>query len=312
MAKKNKKTKSTKNNANNENNENTTEKFNNTLPIDETVMKVTITLLKIIMVISIIGLSFAKGLNSYKVFDMSIVHFLVTHPAFIFISLFFIVAIMYYKYASKMEQWLYYCMGSGGSAPWFIGIFTFIIFIDIFFGINFGKGFIERVISLSISIATFIISPIIGILLFLIFLVFTLLNIRMSGVFFIIYLYIYSFFGMILYGGDKGISGCYKQINDLILNAINNDGKDCESNGAVEQFVRYILSNVYDSMYLFLFIIILISGIFTYYKHMKSGAKAGFIFINTIVLVVTVVGKILYTLYKRRTSDKKPDDYDMD
>ena len=44
---------------------------------------------------------------------------------------------------------------------------------------------------------------------------------------------------------------------------------------------------------------------------MKSDAKSGFIFINTIILVGTIVGQILYRLYKGRTSGKKPDDYDM-
>jgi len=295
----------------NSSNTSTVQTFNSTLPIDKTVMDVTILLFKIIMLIAIIGLSFAKGFNGRKLFDMSIVHFLLTHPAFMFIMLFFIIAFMYYTYSSKMEQWLYYCMGSGGSAPWFIQTFTIIILIDIFIGIFIGIGFITQIISLVYAIITFTISPITSIIGFLIYLVFTLLNIRISGVFFIIYLYIYSYFGMVFYG-DQGISGCYKKINNLIIEAINNEGKECEDNGSVEQFVRYILSNVYDNMYLTLFIVLLISGIFTYYKHMKSDAKSGFIFMNTIILIGTVMGQILYTLYKRRTSDKKPDDYDIE
>jgi Ca2+-dependent lipid-binding protein len=89
----------------------TDRQFNNTLPIDKTTMKIISILIPVVLVTFIVGLSFAKGFDNGKIFDMSIVHFLVTHPAFIFVALFLIIATMYFTYASKMEHWLYYCMG---------------------------------------------------------------------------------------------------------------------------------------------------------------------------------------------------------
>jgi hypothetical protein len=288
----------------------TDRKFNNTLPIDKTTMKIMSTLIPVLLVTFIIGLSFAKGFDNGKVFDMSIVHFLVTHPAFIFVALFLIIATMYFTYASKMEHWLYYCMGSGGSAPWFIGLFTFIIMIDILIGINFGVGLIQKVIAIPLALLAFAMSPITSILGYLIYLVFTLLNLRMSGAFFIVYLYIHSFLGRAFYA-NGGITGGYDEIDKIIMESIKNVGKECESNGSIEQFVRIMLTNVYNNMYLVLFVMILLSGIFTYYKKMKSAAKSGFIFINTIILVGTVLYKVLYGLYNKRGDKSSSSDYDM-
>ena len=288
----------------------TDRQFNNTLPINKTVMKVMSTLIPILLVAFIIGLSFAKGFENGKVFDMSIIHFLTTHPAFIFVILFLIIATMYFKYASQMEHWLYYCMGSGGSAPWFIGLFTFIIIIDIFIGIRFGVGLIQKIIEIPLGLLTFAMSPLTSIIGYFIYLVFTLLNLRVSGAFFIIYLYIHSFLGLSFYA-KSGITGGYDEINKLIFESLSKEGKECESNGSIEQFVRKMLVSVFNNMYLVLFAMILVSGIFTYYKKMKSAAKSGFIFINTIILVGTIMFKLLYGLYNKRSDKSSSSDYDM-
>jgi hypothetical protein len=273
-------------------------------------MKIISILIPVLLVTFIVGLSFTKGFDNGKIFDMSIVHFLVTHPAFIFVALFLIIATMYFNYASKMEHWLYYCMGSGGSAPWFMGIFTFIIMIDILIGINFGVGLIQKVIAIPLALLAFTMSPITSILGYLIYLVFTLLNLRMSGTFFILYLYIHSFLGRAFYA-NGGITGGYDEINKIIMESIENIGKECESNGSIEQFVRKMLVSVFNNMYLVLFVMILLSGIFTYYKKMKSAAKSGFIFINTIILLGTVLYKVLYGLYNKRGDKSSSSDYDM-
>ena len=287
----------------------TDRQFNNTLPINKTVMKVMSTLIPILLVALIIGLSFAKGFENGKVFDMSIIHFLTTHPAFIFVILFLIIATMYFKYASKMEHWLYYCMGSGGSAPWFIALFTFIIIIDIFIGIRFDGGLFHRIIEIPVGLLTFAMSPLTSIIGYFIYLVFTLLNLRMSGTFFIIYLYIHSFLGLLY--AKSGITGGYHEITKLIFESLSKEGKECESNGSIEQFVRKMLVSVFNNMYLVLFVMILLSGIFTYYKKMKSAAKSGFIFINTIILVGTIMFKLLYGLYNKGDSQVSSSDYDM-
>ena len=44
---------------------------------------------------------------------------------------------------------------------------------------------------------------------------------------------------------------------------------------------------------------------------MKSAAKSGFIFINTIILVGTIMFKLLYGLYNKGDSQVSSSDYDM-
>jgi hypothetical protein len=143
---------------------------------------------------------------------------------------------------------------------------------------------------------------------FLVYLIVTILNVRLATAFFIIFLYFHSYFGMQLYAGS--ITDGYKEMTKMIYTALDSEGKECTENGNLEKLARRVLKYIYDNLVFFIFCTILFSGIFTYNDYMKSDAKNMFIMINATILICIVLFKIVYALLDKGEVGN-PSDYDM-
>jgi len=285
-----------------------------TRAINPILLKLIKTLLPVIIVFIVLFLPIAHGLQNHKYFDMSIIASILVNPVFILVVLIIIVLSAYFNYSSKMEQWYYYSIGSGSSAPPYMAIFTAIVLFDVFIGIRVsnGTGVIEGIkdaIARAKATFAFYASPVSAIIFFLIYLIFTMMNLRIASAFFIIFLYFHSYLGMAVYA-DGGVPAGYKEITSSIYNALSEDGKECVANGSVEKIVRRALRFVFENLTLIIFCIILFSSIFNYKNDMKSEAKSTFILMNGIIIVGVFALKIIYS-FLDSTEYTTSSDYDM-
>jgi hypothetical protein len=220
---------------------------------------------------------------------------------------------MYFKYASQVEQWYYYSIGSAGSTPPFYELFMAIVIFDVLIGIRISnkKGFLgaaESFFERGKKALEFAMAPVASIIMLIIYLIFTLLNIRLATAIFIIFLYVHSYFGMQLYAGS--ISDGYKEMTKMIYDALNSEGKECTSNGTLEQLSRRVLKYIYDNLVVFIFCTILFSGIFAYNDNMKSAGKNTFVMINVMILICIVLFKVVYA-FLDKSEVGNIGDYDM-
>ncbi len=250
--------------------------------------------------------------------DFTILKTIAMNPIAQFIAL--VCIILYYscKYSDKVFDSLISFMGKGKTPSymkWIYMIVTYDIIIGVARRKNTFVGNIQSVADRITSIMQTIFSPISSFALWMVFVIFSYLNIRLAGLFMIIYLYATSYFGMGIYNGinnKSDIAQAWSGMNTLFRKSVTDiGGRSCPPNPTFfEKLFVVCMELFYDCMAHMLYFIILIYGIYKYVTELKSNSTRIILCaVNTAILFMIM----LYMFIKVRSKMLNPldvNDYD--
>jgi hypothetical protein len=216
------------------------------------------------------------------------------NPLIIFIWLTMIILYMVCTYSDTVINALYAYMGDGSTRP-YINLLYGIIGYDLVVGVAavplFMKAF-DTMLALA--------SPMTTLAWFLILLVFSFLMINFSGIAVIIYLYIMSYFALLIYS-PSGYKGAINSIQNAFKNGVYSSKKPCPPNpGYFEKLLHNIFEGIYDNLTLVLYAIVFFYSIFRIIMDMKSASSkiilsSGFgiiVFMIVLGIVMTTINKL--------------------
>jgi hypothetical protein len=222
------------------------------------------------------------------------------NPLIIFIWLTMIILYMVCNYSDTVINALYAYMGDGSTRP-FLNLLYGIIGYDLVVGVAAIPLFIKAFDTM-LALA----SPMTTLAWFLILLVFSFLMINFSGIFVIMYLYIMSYFALLIYS-PAGYNVAINSIQNAFKNGVYSSKKPCPPNpGYFEQLLHNIFEAIYDNLTLVLYAIVFFYSIFRIIFDMKSASSkiilsSGF----GIVVFMIVLGIIMTTVNKLKKNVDK-------
>jgi hypothetical protein len=119
-------------------------------------------------------------------------------------------------------------------------------------------------------------------------LIFTLINVGISGIFFILFIFIHSFFSISIYS-NTSIKTTLNNINEFLYESINNIGKyDCPPD-TLSWWLKYLkifLEIIHVCLYEFIFVLFFLMGLIIYLLFINSAInKVFFALINLMIIV---------------------------
>ena len=207
----------------------------------------------------------------------------------LFIILVSVIAYILCNYSSKIKNaGMEYLKGSK-NPPYVNQLYGIVV---VFIILSF---FPTNIIEYISNKASFMASPLTSILSFLIQLVFTLVNINLTGLLPILYIVSYSFTAMSIYS-DNDNKNTIKNINEYLYNSIKIIGvNDCPPGSLNwwQRFFKIIIEIIYHCLYESVYMLFFFIGFIMYLIYMNSlSCKLAFAGIN--LFIITAIGMITY------------------
>ena len=186
-------------------------------------------------------------------------------------------------YSSEIKNAVFACINfASKTVPFSSIVYPIIVFYIImgFFPTSI-FGMAEFAISISILPIT--------IVAWIIKMVFTFSSIKLAGLFLTIFILFHSFFSLLLYS-NYGYKGTIQKINEYLYTALKNlNVQHCPPGSMTwfEKLFRILVEIIYKCLYEFIFIMVLVVGIFVYSMYMKSlKCKMIFSVINSLIIII--------------------------
>jgi hypothetical protein len=166
------------------------------------------------------------------------------------------------------------------------------------FGIKYddNKGVMGKAFSLVISILYYLaVGPLIYIIIFFIALAVNIMIMRVSGLFVIIYLYIYSYFGAMLRGNSDDDSGGSKTtLSDFFKNINKYNPCDPTTSNAFTQLITSCISFLYENLTSMIIVCFSIWSILVYkFTISNQTSAAALIGTNMVIITIAIVAAII-------------------
>ena len=166
------------------------------------------------------------------------------------------------------------------------------------FGIKYdeNKGVMGKAFGLFTSILYFLaVGPILYIIIFFIALAVNIMIMRVSGLFVIIYLYIYSYFGAMLRGNSDDDSGGSKTtLSDFFKNINKYNPCDSSRSNAFTQLITRGISFLYENLTSMIIVCFSIWSILVYRKTLSNQkSAAALIGSNMVIITIAIVAAII-------------------
>ncbi len=185
-------------------------------------------------------------------------------------------------YSSEIKNAVFACINfASKTVPFSSIVYPIIVFYIImgFFPTTI-FGMAEFAISISILPIT--------IVAWIIKMVFTFSSIKLAGLFLTIFILFHSFFSLLLYS-NHGYKGTIQKINEYLYTSLKNlNVQHCPPGSMTwfEKLFRILVEIIYKCLYEFIFIMVLVVGIFVYSMYMKSmKCKMIFSVINSLIII---------------------------
>jgi len=192
-------------------------------------------------------------------------------------------------YSSEIKNAVFACINfASKTVPFSSIVYPIIVFYIImgFFPTTI-FGMAEFAISISILPIT--------IVAWIIKMVFTFSSIKLAGLFLTIFILFHSFFSLLLYS-NHGYKGTIQKINEYLYTSLKNlNVQHCPPGSMTwfEKLFRILVEIIYKCLYEFIFIMVLVVGIFVYSMYMKS-MKCKMIFSVLNSLIIITVSMVTY------------------
>jgi hypothetical protein len=222
------------------------------------------------------------------------------------------------KYSDKVYNSFISFIGHGKAAP-YISFLYLIVAYDIIIGVARRSSSIYGSMQATTDkIAGFVktlMSPFSSFVLWLLLVIFSFLNIRLAGLFIIIYLYITSYFAIGIFNGTNNQANAtfaISAMNTMFRKSVTNiGGRKCPPNPTfLEKLFVVLMELCYDCMIYVLWFAVLSYGLYKYVTELKSNSSK--------IILSSVNGGILflivlYIILRIRTKMMNPldiNDYD--
>ena len=247
--------------------------------------------------------SMANALKSLTIgsLDFSFIGKILTNPIFIFLCLTLIILNMTCAYSDTVANMLYSYM-SDETVPYQSQLHGIIAY-DWIVGIA-AVGIIGRVFGIVESLM----SPLSAVFWFLVLVIFSHLMIRFAGIFFLLYLYIMSYFALSMYSSG-GINAAIKSINLALEASIKDTDNKCPK-GKWEKIVINVLNLIYKYLFALLYIIVLAYSTFLIFTSMKSSSSK-IILGSTLVMIIAVIVMVIALVFLQSGPSTKKSDIDL-
>lgn len=233
--------------------------------------------------------------------DFSFIGKILTNPIFIFLCLTLIILNMTCAYSDTVANMLYSYM-SDETVPYQSQLHGIIAY-DWIVGIA-AVGIIGRVFGIVESLM----SPLSAVFWFLVLVIFSHLMIRFAGIFFLLYLYIMSYFALSMYSSG-GINAAIKSINLALEASIKDTDNKCPK-GKWEKIVINVLNLIYKYLFALLYIIVLAYSTFLIFTSMKSSSSK-IILGSTLVMIIAVIVMVIALVFLQSGPSTKKSDIDL-
>ena len=253
-----------------------------------------------------------------KYLDFTILKVVAMNPIAQFMVLVCVILYLSCKYSQQVFDAMISFMGHG-SPPSYIKWLYVIVAYDIIIGVaRRANTFFGTVQSTADKVNGFIktlMSPFTSFAMWLVLVIFSFLNIRLAGLFIIIYLYINTYLAMGIYNGvnnKPSIAQAWSDMNTMFRKSVVNiGGRQCPPNPTFfEKLFVVLMELCYECMAYMLYFIILLYGIYRYVTELQSeSTKIILSALNGFLLAIITVFIILRAKAKMM-NPLNIDDYD--
>ena len=165
------------------------------------------------------------------------------------------------------------------------------------FGVKYdeNKGVLGKAFGLFTSILYFLaVGPILYIIIFFIALAVNIMIMRVSGLFVIIYLYIYSYFGAMLRGNSDDSGGSKSPLSDFFKNINKYNPCDPTTSNAFTQLITSCISFLYENLTSMIIVCFSIWSILVYkFTISNQTSAAALIGTNMVIITIAIVAAII-------------------
>lgn len=233
--------------------------------------------------------------------DLTIIGKILMNPIFIFIALTFLILYMTCAYSGKLSDMLLSYI-AGKKIPYDSYLYIIVLY-DIFVGIT-SLSLIPKVF----SFVEMLMNPLTTLFWFLVLLIFSLVMIRLGGLFCVMYLYAMSYLAIAIYSPSGWVGGI-NTVNEALEEATKAIGNNCPK-GKWEKIIIDILNFIYKYLYGVLYIIILIYSIIWIFKDMKS-SSGKVILGSAFSMILAVIIMTVYVMYLQNKTNIGKSEVDL-
>ena len=171
------------------------------------------------------------------------------------------------------------------------------------FGVKYdeNKGVLGKAFGLFTSILYFLaVGPILYIIIFFIALAVNIMIMRVSGLFVIIYLYIYSYFGAILRGNSDDSGGSKSTLSDFFKNINKYNPCDSSTSNTFTQLITRGISFLYENLTSMIIVFFSIWSILIYRKTLSNQKSAAALIGSNMVIITIAIVAAMINSYKNK------------
>jgi hypothetical protein len=247
-----------------------------------------------------------------KYLDFTILQVIVMNPIAQFMTLTCIILYLSCKYSEALYAAFISFLGDGkppASVKWLYLIVAYDIIIGVTRRSSSIYGTMQSMSDRIEGFAKTLTSPIMSFVTWLLLVIFSFLNIRLAGLFIVVYLYISSYLAVGIYNGvnnKPSIAVAIGAMNTLFRKSVTNiGGRRCPPNPTfLEKLFVIIMELCYDCMAYVLYFAVLSYGIYKYVTELNSNStkiilssvNGGILFLIVIYIILRVRTKMMNPL----------------
>lgn len=215
---------------------------------------------------------------------------ILTNPVFIYIGLTLLILFMSCKHSENVFKLLLsFIWDVDDSKSTLLNVFTIFLYIIVIFDLTVGIGETNILVKFMDTMA-WMSSPFSTLAWFLVLLFFSVMFIRFSGLFVVLYMYIVSYFGLAIFSSGK-MSDAYKAVNSAFKESVNTTDNKCPKT-KWEKFILKILNMFYENLFGVIYLLVLSYSVLIIFTKMESSSSKiilGTMFSMLIAIVLLVI-----------------------